>query len=349
MDKRRVPSPDFPSPLPLNLASDETPETIIWQGTDYHRPLLREGQVALLSGTAGTGKSFYALSLAIAGSSKRATCGTAGGLTVRSDEGADGVLYLSYEESGEELKARLKQIAPANGFDTEEALKRVFFSPKPPELWQPDPDNDRVGMPGKHWRYFWENCKAFNRKWLILDNAESLMAAWDTNAPGAVRDFMNALVFEARHYKMGVLLVCHPTKHASTELQQTGQISSGVVAGSAAYWNAARSVSVLWDLSSRLTVLELVKCNHGPKGWGVLLERRPPADVWSGFEFKRALDATELQNLRKVVGALRNPAIKKGEKKASMEAIEQELIEGRKIEDMAEGFRPHVQPGEVGP
>ena len=298
--KRLPPSPCFPSPLPLHFASDETPEPIIWQGSNIARPLLREGQVCLLSGVAGTGKSFYALSLAIAGSSKKDVCGRAGGLSVRSDDEADGVAYLSYEESGEELKARLKQVAPANGFDAEEALRRVFFYPSPPDLWKPDPNNDRVGVRGDHWDDFWKNLKTFNRKWVILDNAESLLAAWDTNTPGAVRDFMNALVFEARSYKMGVVLVCHPTKAAAMELQKGGMVTPGVVAGSSAFFNAARSVAVLWDVDREHTVLELIKSNHGPRGWGVFLKRRETTtDVWSGFEEERLLEAEDITKLRK--------------------------------------------------
>ena len=287
----------FPHPLPLAQAKDEIPQPLIWQGINTNRPLLREGQVCLLSGTAGTGKSFYALSLAIAGACKKDRHGEAGGLSVRTDETADCVAYLSYEESGEELRARLQQIAPRDGFDTEEALMRVYFYPEPPKLWKPDPKNPLVGMPGLDWDNFWLNNKAFKRRWVILDNAESMMAAWDTNAPGAVRDFMNALVREARHYKMGVLLITHPTKSATTELR-SGLITPGVVAGSAAYWNSARSVAVLWDVDERRTVLELVKSNHGPRGWGVLLERREAAPVWSGFEFKRHLESKDIQALR---------------------------------------------------
>ena len=288
---------DFQHPLPLSKAKDEIPQPIIWRGVHEYLSLLREGQVALLSATAGTGKSFYALSLAIAGACKKHWFGEAGGLSVRTDETADCVAYLSYEESGEELRARLKEIAPRDGFNVEEALSRVFFYPEPPKLWEPDEKNPLVGRPTPDWECFWKNNAAFKRRWVILDNAESMMAAWDTNAAGCVRDFMNALVREARHYKMGVLLITHPTKSATTELRK-GLITPGVVAGSAAYWNAARSVAVLWDLDPLQTVLELVKSNHGPCGWGVLLERREAAPVWSGFQFKRHLEASDISDLR---------------------------------------------------
>ena len=314
---------DFPFPRPLAKEKDEIPEPIIWQGTNLNRPLLREGQVCLLSGIAGTGKSFYALSLAIAGAYKKERFGEAGGMSVRTDQTADCVAYLSYEESGEEMRARVKEIAPRDGFDTDEALDRVYSYPKPPDLWQPKQDNDLLGEPGPHWRTFWEECKRFKRRWVILDNAESMMAAWDTNAPGAVRSFMNELAFEARRYKMGVLLITHPTKTATETLQQSGLISPGVVAGSAAYWNAARSVAVLWDLNKQLTILELVKSNHGPRGWGVLLERREAAPVWSGFQVKRLLEAADIEQLRKVYRPLRHPGKKK---KKDMKGMEEEAM-----------------------
>lgn len=289
-----TPSEDFPVPLPASKAPDELPDPIIWRADDTNLPVLRQGQVCLLTGRPGIGKSRLSLALAVAGCLQSDIAGKANGLFVSAAK-AGSVMYLSFEETPAEVKTYLRAISRANRYEPDEALDRVHVFDELPRLWEPD--REGRGLQGNHWLDFWKNCEVNNRKLVILDNAEAMLAAFETNTPGAVRDFINAVVKETRRLNIGLILICHPSKTGAEELKR-GIVGPGAVSGSAAFLAAARSALALWRKDSEYHVLELFKCNSGPSGWGVLLRKLDTGPVWGGFEFVEYLSEEDIEKMR---------------------------------------------------
>ena len=298
--------------MALSQATREVPSPIIWlddgtEGGNWHLPVLRAGEVALLTGAGGVGKSHLAMALAAAATNTSDVVGRACGLCVTSCCKGGSVLYMSYEDTMADMRLAVEAISAAwPSIDTEEALGRIHALDDPSEIWQFDKDGH--GIEGTHWRDFWESMEVFRRQLIVIDNVEACLASMDIYQSGPVRSFVRALVREARRLQCGVLFIAHPTKEATRAIKQ-GEVTPGIVAGSGAFWNASRCVMALWETDNETAVLEIIKNNHGPRGWGI--EMRPgkaKGGVWEGWvapEYLTRVDITEIRagNGRKCVAA----------------------------------------------
>jgi len=234
--------------------------------------LLSVGEVALLASAGGLGKSTLTVGLAAVA----ADGGDAFGLRVEPGP----VVLGSYEDAPARIAARLRWYAecPA-GKDAPAAWSNLYLLPRPRSLWQADDDGG--SEPGPDWSRFWRTVHKTGAKLAIVDPASVALADANTNQTGPVRAFLDAMSAEAEAHGCGVLIVAHDTKAARNEARAGGNPGAGAVAGSAAWYDAARGVLYVRREFGGLT-LECLKSNYGPTGWGAHLEMRE-ATATSGF------------------------------------------------------------------
>ena len=257
----------------------DLPERLIW-GASGEGAVLSVGDIAILSGAGGGGKSTLALQLACAmangekhmGQSVFPVCG----LRVRCGR----VLYASYEDVPAVQCIRAAKICGGEknvpGPDLLQGVK-MFGRP----LYGPAPDGSANDVPGPlaAFRPLFDEAQRMGASLVIIDPAA---AAFISPAASVewVRLFMDALRIEAEKIGCGILLVAHSTKAARNG---KGESDPGNVAGSAAWHDAARGVLVLHppqrkkDLAPGLEVrenprLECMKANYGPRFEDIYLQ-----------------------------------------------------------------------------
>lgn len=256
-------------------ANEPLPEPILWLAeAGPTAPLLSAGEVALLASPGGLGKSTITLGIAAAaaGAGQEAKVF---GLGVRPGP----VTLASYEDSPARLAHRMRWYAPREPLPPAEpdeiraamAWENVHPIPRLGALWQADEDGG--SRPGPEWPRFWRTVGKTGAKLAVIDPASVALADVSTSETGPVRAFLGEVAAEAEENGCGVLIVAHDTK-ASRNLAAAGENpGAGAVAGSAAWYDAARGVAYLRSEADGLT-LECLKSNHGPTGWGVRLKVR---------------------------------------------------------------------------
>ena len=256
-------------PLSDYLGQPEPPP-VIWRddGTDGDDgrvdAILSAGEVALLAGEGGAGKSTLALHLAAVGNPDRAV----GGL-----RRADGpAVLVSYEDSPQRLAGRLAWID--GGPD---AADGVHVLPDPAPLWEADPDERGASKPGRAWAPLWAQAERLSARLVVVDPVSAALADVSTSETGPVRAFLGALSAQARRRGAGVLLVAHPTKAGRRETAGGRDPGPEAVAGSAAWWDGARGVLTLERGHDGARLVVAAKANYGASGWAVeLAERSEP-------------------------------------------------------------------------
>ena len=259
------------------------PDPILWRDSDSDRfadAVLSTGEVALLSGAGGLGKSFVALALARAAAAgdeareRRAGFGAACGLRVRPGP----VALLSYEDSAVRIAARLKRMHASS---IENLPVHIVQDPCP--LWQSDLEERGASRPTRYWLHLWEDIRSIQPSLVIVDPASAALEGVSASEPSPVRAFLRSLAAEAAEGGFGCLVVAHDTKAARNESRVGGDPGSGAVAGSSAWWDAARGVLYFRpDKSGTKRVLQCVKSNYGSTGWGA--ELRPSTNSSGRFQ-----------------------------------------------------------------
>ena len=284
MQRNEDPTPylaDVPLPPLSGWANEPMPKPVLWRDYDaYCNPVLSMGEVALLSGAGGGGKSHVCMALAEQSAlAKKAgnDFGRACGLRVRPGS----AVVVSYEDSPGRLVRQQIETIPDG----------LHVWPEPEPLMQASVDSMGQAVEGDKWMGFWWMVRQIGCSLVIIDPASAALADAEVSQSGPVRKFMRGLAAEAKPDPeigwegCGVLVVTHSTKGA-----RRGEDSSGIVAGSAAWMDSARGVLSMtkpprWPRESRL--LRCEKCNYGGVGWGaVLWERRDDKDRWRGFELR---------------------------------------------------------------
>ena len=245
-----------------------TPEPVLWmdRGKDKDKhpwPLVSVGEPGILSAPGGSGKSYVALEIAYqaAAATER---GSALGLAVRPGP----ALLVAYEDRPARLAARIKAMHP--GVDAPEGLRVM---PDPGPLWQGDPKERGKITPGPGWDPLLTACHEHHPSLVILDPAGEVLVDVDSAQGSAVRTLYQELA--KLPGDPGVLIVAHDTKAARNEARAGGNPGAGAIAGSAAWFDRARGAAYLHTLRQRRErVLEIIKSNHGPTGWGALLAEK---------------------------------------------------------------------------
>ena len=283
---------DRPRMTPLSTWKDESePAPVLWRDADGHHvdAVLSVGEVALLSGEGGLGKSYVTLALAVAGAlaaDLKQGYGAACGLRVMPGP----VALVSYEDSPARIYGRLGRMGQTA------AAGRIHSLPNPPPLWTADSGASRQA---DWWIDLWQYVREVGARLIIVDPASAALADADVSQTGPVRKFLRALMHEARQAECGVLVVSHSTKAARNALRRGDDPGAGVVAGSAAWYDGARGVLSLEEAPNNpgARILECIKANYGRKGWGTILnERTTDSGAFAGLELES--DANRLDRVK---------------------------------------------------
>ena len=283
---------DRPRMAPLSTWKDEPePAPVLWRDADgqHADAVLSVGEVALLSGEGGLGKSYVTLALAVAGALATdlgKDYGQACGLRVMPGP----VALVSYEDSPARIYGRLGRMGQTA------AAGRIHSLPNPPPLWTADSGASRQA---EWWNDLWQYVRGVGARLVIVDPASAALADADVSQTGPVRKFLRALMHEARQAECGVLVVSHSTKAARNALRRGDDPGAGVVAGSAAWYDGARGVLSLEEAPNNpdARILECVKANYGRKGWGALLsEQVTDSGTFAGLEL--GSDANRFERMK---------------------------------------------------
>ena len=127
---------------------------------------------------------------------------------------------------------------------------------------------------------------------MILDPAGEVLVDVDSAQGSAVRTLYQELA--KLPGQPGVLLITHDTKAARNDARVGGNPGAGAVAGAAAWFDRARGAAYLHTLRQRQErVLEVIKSNHGPTGWGALLGEKMEGERFCGFSLAAVLEPSE--------------------------------------------------------
>lgn len=259
-----------------------------WDASDLPKPILRKssnvaegsgavlcaGEIAILSGAGGRGKSTLALQLALAAAAGRGSneYRYAAGLEIA----AGPVVYASYEDRGAVIRHRIRAISAQ---DDPQVCERVFLAEMAgrPLFGPPMDSGIYAARPERQypaWRQFWSQVENVSPSIVLIDPVGAAYAAESARVE-SVRLFMDALRFEAARLQCGVLLIAHSTKaERSRARAEGGDPDAGAVAGSAAWHDAARGVLTLErDQSGETCLLHCVKANYGALWPPVTLQR----------------------------------------------------------------------------
>ena len=291
-DEQEAVDIDRPRMAPLSTWKDEPePAPVLWRDADgqHADAVLSVGEVALLSGEGGLGKSYVTLALAVAGALAAdlgKDYGAACGLRVMPGP----VALVSYEDSPARIYGRLGRMGQTA------AAERIHSLPNPPPLWTADSGASRQA---EWWNDLWQYVRGVGARLVIVDPASAALADADVSQTGPVRKFLRALMHEARQAECGVLVVSHSTKAARNALRRGDDPGAGVVAGSAAWYDGARGVLSLEEAPNNpdARILECVKANYGRKGWGALLsEQVTDSGTFAGLEL--GSDANRFERMK---------------------------------------------------
>lgn len=210
--------------------------------------ILARGEVTVLTGAGGRGKSTLAMQWAMAGALAMAAIGQDFGATGGLDVRAGRAMLLTYEDSARRVADRatdaltletLKELSGANPADALNEHVRLIEA-RGHALFGVGEGAHALTRPGPlpAWRAAWNAVREHDADLVVLDPAMSVYAA-DPNAVAFVRLFLDALYSQAQEHGCGVLLLAHSTKAARRAKDAD---ATGAVAGSAAWTDAARGV-----------------------------------------------------------------------------------------------------------
>ena len=306
---------------PVSEFAGKLPPPVLWMDTRRGGgTILRVGDVALLSGAGGAGKSFVTLALVVAAArSGNEKHGEACGLHVRKGP----AVVLSYEDDPRTVAYRCGLIASSMAVP-EKAPENVHLVPDPESLMVADHENPGRAAKADQWTTLWNAIRSKSPSLVIVDPASAALAGVNQNDGATVRRFIRALAQEAKKGGFGVVVVAHSTKGA-----RFGQADVGphAVAGSAQWMDASRGVLFMRGQGPGRAVIECVKSNHGPVGWAVELDadmrkREPKPERFAGWKKSKRYKPEEwaerqAQREKKAAAAKKSKANQAKESKAN--------------------------------
>ena len=233
-----------PVAQPVSAIDDPRPVPIL-SALKKDGAVLTAGEICVLSGAGGIGKSALAgeIAMAVAGGST-----TVPGLfNIGTSYQCKSVLWLTYEEARGELTARLKaRCTEKDGEQLRDGLKKIhvldmraaggwpLFGPPIERSYSP-PDRLQGWAPMET-----EADKLGDDLGLIV--IDPVLAAYvgEQNDTTAVRAFLGALATLARKYEAGVLALAHSRKAARG--RDADSYDPGQVSGSSAWHDGVRGV-----------------------------------------------------------------------------------------------------------
>lgn len=301
----------------------ERPTFQLWKNTPGTLPLpllaahaqsgavLTIGEVCLLSGAGGVGKSMLTGSLALGFAMTAENSLTP--LPGQIFDGVGGpVLMAAYEDHPAVIAHRLRRLTREwRGFAEEGKLGSYTpdnvdsalgyggtLKMKGWPLYGPAGADGQLALynarpaPLEGWAVLWETAHRIGAKLVIIDPAKSAYVG-EANAQAPVQEFLDALGQQAEDAGLGVLVVAHSNKtaRAGRDVYDPGQ-----VAGSAAWADGVRGVLTLTRQEDGGVVLAVAKANWGPAYIHLPLDRietqlsggqRVPVGYRAGGEWTR--------------------------------------------------------------
>ena len=254
------------NPRTLSEINDLLPERLLWHNEDEHGGILMHGELAILTGEGGTGKSRLALQWALQSLEKNV-----GETGIRIRPG--NVVYMTYEDVPAEVKRRAKRILKEEDSpDGEKELPDGFFvldMIDNPLFTQPvGAHESSTPVRCKEWEEIWKAIREKNPSLVIIDPVAEAYRCAGYFVSG-VRAFIAALRKEAQQGEFGILLLAHSTKAARSK--DADPFDAGQVAGSAGWTDSVRGVlSLRWNESEggiHKVDLRCVKANYGRSRW----------------------------------------------------------------------------------
>lgn len=193
-------NPQFVNASDIKGMAHDQPEFII-------EGLMRKGEQVMIYSRPGAGKSWFALSLAIAASTGWSVAEDAHGNAKWSAPKPRKVLLIDGELDGADLAMRLKLLDPSNLLNKHQSLtilsrQQQAFTAEFPNLSNADDAEALV----KH-------CIDAGVELLVLDNLTTLTQLSDENATSAFNGLIQGLLMRLKAAGVGCLLVHHSNKN----------------------------------------------------------------------------------------------------------------------------------------
>ena len=256
------------------------PERILWHKDDEHGGILMQGELAILTGEGGTGKSRLALQWALQSLEKNV-----GETSIRIRPG--NVVYMTYEDVPAEVQRRLVRIAGPKD-PLPDGLKVINMMDNPLFLQPVGASENSTPCRSKQWREVWDTVQQDSPSLVIIDPIAEAYRCAGYSVSG-VRAFIAALRKEAQEGGFGILLLAHSTKAARSK--DADPFDPGQVAGSAGWTDAVRGVlSLRWNESEggiHKVDLRCAKANYGRSRWTETL-RSEKGGEWTQAESSTA-------------------------------------------------------------
>ena len=232
---------------------------------------LPAGQVVLVTGQGGAGKSRLSLQLAASMAAGRSLWLGPGGPTLEDDTPTPAVI-VTYEDDAQELGRRLQAMVwedqggrPCSAAQLVE--DRLLALGQVGPLWEPDPKGSRhiatVGVLSAAGRWVRAYAERQQARLLVID---PLAAAFgqDENSRALVRAFMSAWSSWAQTTGVTVLFVAHPPKGQQAKGQQAPDYSGSTdwLASCRAMWTLGLEQVGNKDTDGSGTVLRCVKSSY---------------------------------------------------------------------------------------
>ncbi|MCY4563387.1 MAG: AAA family ATPase, partial [Gammaproteobacteria bacterium] len=190
--------------MPLDEVNDPKPQAVIWRD-EMAGSWLARGEVAVLSGAGGGGKSTLALQWTLA-AARNELHGTDQGAVAGCRVAAGQVVYLSWEDRRRRLKDRADKITrdwgddPSHLVQVAEGNGPIFGPPPETPLFNARP------VPLPNWDDLWKKIREVpSLSLVVLDPVMSAFAG-DASRVEGVRLFLDELRAEAELANCGILL-----------------------------------------------------------------------------------------------------------------------------------------------
>lgn len=252
----RLPDSGSAKPRPRPMTATEAaklprPEKLI-SASDMDGAVLSIGEICLLAGQGGVGKSALAGEIALAvadpGLPDHHEPRSAGGLLDIHDNGL--VLWLAYEETPGEIGARLTALAEALEMPSTCDNVRILDMRGWP-LYGPGERHGAAGLYSARperlegWQIMADAAAELAPRLIIIDPVLSAYVG-EGNAVAPVREFLTALSGLASDCGAGVLALAHSTKAArGRKKAKPDPFDPGQIAGSTAWHDGVRGAMVL--------------------------------------------------------------------------------------------------------
>lgn len=265
--------------------------------------VLEAGEVLVLSGSGGAGKSTVARDIALSmGCAKDDAPGKACGGVFAVTGGR--ALLAVYEDKPEKVCWRLTALARVRGEDAQAALDagRVgvldLSSGDGWPLYGPPPGGHASDppVPLKGWAVLWRRAEKMNARIVVIDPLLSSFHG-EANSPRDARVFLGALAREAERHGAGVLLIAHSSKAArgfNADIFDPGQV------GGSSHWTDGTRGAMAFDWDQR-AVTERGKppryLNDGKRALAVLKANAGPSRIVTLVDVEKPKSAPkELRN-----------------------------------------------------